>query len=275
MFQFSARFRALQSEAGLTAQLLGSGATILRTANSAQDGYYSQALFNLSIGLERAAKLILVLDHCIETKGRFPDDAQLRKFGHNIEQLFKATELVRVKHQLLDAEHELPSADIHKAILATLSEFAKSSRYYNLDYLAKGTAATTINPIAAWFSSVGTPILTKHYSGKVQKRDKARAQIAEAAIGHMSSVVHSTEIHTPIDTIAAMFEHGAKTKVIQKWGQFYTLQVIRYVARLISSLSYPAETISNDIPHLIEYFALFLNEDAYLKSRKTWSPYQL
>jgi hypothetical protein len=79
MFRFSARFKALQREAGLAAQLLGSGVTILRSANHAQDGYYDQALFNLSIGLERAAKLALVLDHCINTRGQFPTDAELRR----------------------------------------------------------------------------------------------------------------------------------------------------------------------------------------------------
>jgi len=163
MFQFSARFKALQREAGLTAQLLGSGATILRSANHAQDGYYNQALFNLSIGLERAAKLALVLDYCINTRGQFPTDAELRKYGHDLERLFRAIEVIRVR-QNFSRDGSFPDTEIHRAILQTLSDFAKASRYYNLDYLAKGSASTLQDPIAAWFAHVGSPILTKHYS---------------------------------------------------------------------------------------------------------------
>ena len=275
MFQFSARFKTLQREAGLSAQLLGSGATILRRANHAQDGYYNQALFNLSTGLERAAKLALVLDYCVDTKGQFPNDAELRKYGHDLERLFDVVETIRQKYGLSRDDYRVPDTDIHKAILRTLSEFAKASRYYNLDYLAKGGAPVLQDPIAAWFQRVGGPILAKHYPQQKRNRDRKMAAAAQNAIEQASFVLHTSELGAPIGSIADMFEHGAKTAIIQKWGQFYTLQVIRCTAKLISNLSCRAESCSEDVPHLVEFFAIFLNEDRYLKGRKTWSPYQL
>jgi hypothetical protein len=276
MFEFSPRFRALQREAGLTAQLLGSGVTTLRNANHAQDGYYNQSLFNLSIGLEHAAKLVLILDYCVNTKGKFPNDSELRKYGHDIQSLFAAMVSIRQKHKffLKDTEYDLPNTEIHKAIRRVLAEFAKSSRYYNLDYLARGSASGE-DPVGAWFARVGGPILLKHYPKQRQARDKRVARAAGRVMSDSWFVLHKSESGSPINSIAEMLEHGGKTAIVQKWGQFYTLQIIRYVAKLISELSYRAELCSSDVPHLIEFFSIFLNEDKYLQSRKTWSPYSL
>jgi hypothetical protein len=217
MFQFSARFEALQREAGLAAQLLGSGVTILRSANHAQEGCYNQALFNLSIGLERAAKLALVLDYCVTTRGKFPPDAELRRYGHDLVWLFEAIEVIRISHEFSKVS-SFPDTEIHRAILQAFSDFAKVSRYYNLDYLAKGSASAVQDPIAAWFARVGSPILTKHYSRQSKSRDKGTALAAQELMGAASFVLHKSEIGSPISSIAEMFEHGAKTKVIQKWG---------------------------------------------------------
>jgi hypothetical protein len=275
MFEFSARFRALQREAGLTAELLGSGATILRRANHAQDGYYNQAFFNLSAGFERSAKLAIILDYCMDNAGQFPADADLRKYGHDLKRLFRETESIRTKRNSTEANRGLPDSDIHKGIIQTLSDFAKATRYYNLDYLAKGQVSGFTEPIATWYSRVATPILAKHYRRQKRGDDEADAQLAQRVMGEVSFVLSRTETGEQIESIFDMVAHGARTKIIQKWGQFYTLQIIRYLANLISDLSYPAEGCSDDIPHLVEFFAIFLNEDRYLIRRKTWSPYKL
>ena len=65
-------FVALAREAGIAAELLAAGVTALGRASSSQDGLYNQAFFNLSIGFERAAKLGIMLDYCIDHAGAFP-----------------------------------------------------------------------------------------------------------------------------------------------------------------------------------------------------------
>jgi len=59
-------WQALAREAGLAAEHLAIGISALGKANYAQHAYYGQAFFALTIGLERAAKLALVVDHALE-----------------------------------------------------------------------------------------------------------------------------------------------------------------------------------------------------------------
>jgi hypothetical protein len=59
----------LNREAGIAAELIASGVTLLGRANYAHAGLYGQAFFNLSIGFERAAKLIYIADYAIENLG--------------------------------------------------------------------------------------------------------------------------------------------------------------------------------------------------------------
>ena len=49
---------ALNREAGIAAELIASGVTLLGRASYARAGLYGQAFFNLSIGFERTAKLM-------------------------------------------------------------------------------------------------------------------------------------------------------------------------------------------------------------------------
>ena len=79
---FSPQWHALGREAELAAEQLATGVTLLARANHAQKGLYLQAFFALSIGFERLAKLVLVVDHAIAHGGAWMDDAALRKIGH-------------------------------------------------------------------------------------------------------------------------------------------------------------------------------------------------
>ncbi len=67
-------WRALAREAGTAAEHLAIGISSLGRANYAQDAYYGQAFFALSIGLERASKLAFVVDHAL---GACPNNTDL------------------------------------------------------------------------------------------------------------------------------------------------------------------------------------------------------
>ena len=73
MSHLNSTFVALLKEAQFTKELLGAGATEIRRASYATKGVYFKSFTSLSTGLERIGKLCLMLDHYIETGGRFPD----------------------------------------------------------------------------------------------------------------------------------------------------------------------------------------------------------
>lgn len=85
-------FKALNMEAQFAKEMLGSGATQIRSANYTTKGTYFQAFTNLSIGLERIGKLCLMIDHYIVTAGKFPDSAYMKnKFGHDIGLIYRSS----------------------------------------------------------------------------------------------------------------------------------------------------------------------------------------
>lgn len=272
---FSAEWHALGREQQLAAEQIAAGVTALGKANHAQQGIYTQAFFGLSIGLERLAKLILISDYAIDHSGTFPTNDGLRKIGHDIGVLLDRCAPLAKKYRSGKEYSEQPAAPVHQGIVTTLTEFGRLSRYYNLDLIVGGTGARLPEPIAAWWQRVGTPILQKHYSERQRAKDAAQSAAMAALFGEVTHVVHHSEDMTPISDLETLSGHAGATRIVQKYGRLSVLQIVRWLAYLMVDLSYVAN--SAGIEPLFgsnEPFVLFLNDDRYFLSRKTWSIYR-
>lgn len=271
----SADWRALQREAQLAAEQIAMGTTTLGRANHAQTGLYAQAFFGLSIGLERVGKLIIVADHAIRTRGSFPTDTDLRKIGHDLSKIMgKCEEIALALDQTI--EHiSRPDSATHLAIVAELSDFATRSRYYNLNYLS-GSSAGQADPIRAWWEHVAEPICDQHYSEQQRARDDAEAAIVGSHLNEFTMVRHHGEDGTEITDSAALFSRAQATKVVQRYGRLYVLQIVRWLAAVLSDLSHRGayEMHIDPLMGLYEPFNIFRNPDKYLRERKTWSIYR-
>jgi hypothetical protein len=270
---FTSQWHAIGREGELAAEQLATGVTILGRADHAQKGLYSQAFFALSIGLERLAKLIVVADYAITHGGRYPTNRELRDFGHDIAALLDRCQEISARHRTGKVYADRPTGVIHTGIIAGLSEFGVISRYYNLDFLA-GTVATYPEPIHAWWSRVAMPILAQHYSAAQRDKDAAWATASAVLIGP-AFVLHYAEDGTPIDDVTALTQRAMATRVVQKYGRLYTLQIIRWLAFLISDLADLAAG-RHDVDAFFglgEAFTIFMNDDKYLKSRTRFTIY--
>ena len=217
-------------------------------------------------------KLTVLLDYRISNKGSFPSNDILKNtYGHDLDKLVLSVDRI-VGERKIAVEYSQPlTSEIHREIISTLSEFAKTTRYYNLDYLTGGKAANLQSGRAAWVNRVGKLILAKHYSARKQIRDVLEAQELQSSMGDAVSGIRFDEMGKSIDTLEEGLIHGAEGRVIQKFGQFYCLQLIRYLAAVLEELRRISQLDGfQDIPFFGEIFAWFLNEDAMLKSRKTW-----
>jgi hypothetical protein len=269
---FPPEWHALGREAQLAAELIGGGVTALGSANHACRGLYTQAFFGLAIGLERLAKLIVVADHAVENGGRFPDNQTLRNFGHAVTALLNACEPIIAKHTKV----QRPTDAIHQGIVQTLDEFATLSRYYNLDLLVGGRASQLPEPIGAWWRRVGMPILERHYSQKQQEKDRAEAAAMQAILGAQTAVLHHTEEGDLIGSLDALSVRAGATRVVQRYGRVYSLQIVRWLVEGISALAHIGayDRQIDALSGLHEPFVLFLNDDDYFRGRKTWSIYR-
>ncbi len=235
-------WHALGREASLVRHLIGSGATAIGRANYADKmGEYYTAFFGLSVGLERLSKLILVAHYAIENQGRMPDERVVRKFGHKLIDLTNEVENISEKMQL-SLSYSRPIQEIPQKILECLDSFAdaRRGRYANFASLDNPNL-TGDEPVNKWWGEVAECILEKHYYGKVaQRRVEGSAELIDAMISPFTMVIHTNENgNTMLDVKSASIRTG-QNAIVQKWGRYYSLAIVRWLATVLSELSHIA-----------------------------------
>jgi hypothetical protein len=263
-------FNALLREAQFTREMLGAGATQIRLANYATKGIYFQAFTSLSTGLERVGKLCLMLDHFIETQGTFPTLNQMKnQIGHKLELLHeRSTEVVERRSIKLRLTKDL-SHPVHKAIIHILHSFAEGDRYSNIDLLIGGKSSS--DPIGRWFHDVDMPLYKARVSQKKKAQIETNARIGAQLMGQYSMILHTSESGGEISEFEDASLRTGIWQAVAPYRQLVVLQIIRYWTELVGELGYMAMALPGEnIPHFGEIFAMFYNEDSYLKSRKTW-----
>lgn len=263
-------FKALLKEAQFTNEMLGSGATQIRSANYGSKGVYFQAFSSLSTGLERIGKLCLMLDHYIETRGSFPDLRYMkREIGHRISLLYEKSQDVLKRRSLVLGHLQDLTNPVHQAIVKILHDFAEGDRYSNIDLLIGSTHST--DPIAEWFRQVDLPLFNTQVSERKKQRIALNASITVESLQSHSFVLHTSETGGEITDLQEASHRTGVYESVSPYRQLYVLQVIRYWAELISELGSIAQRTGNEnIPYFGELFAAFKSSDSMLRSRKTW-----
>ncbi|MGD3112907.1 hypothetical protein [Streptomyces sp. YGL11-2] len=261
-------FQPLMHEAGIAAQTLCIGLTTLRKANYMQPEKYYGGFFSYTIGLERAMKLTILLDSLVE-QGKFPSDQQLKSaYGHDLNKLLAAVQAIRVKLDQGQLRWQLPHPDIVDDAVTFLAEFAKTTRYYNLDVLSG--KAPTLDPVARWFRDVGKPLLDKR-PARQTRRNAAQAQAAEQLAGGYFLIHAITEDGTPVSSAEDAVLAGRNSEYVAKEGTFLCTALVRYVIEVLLHRWHAARKTGHVIPDFGDFFYLFNNSDALLKNRMTFS----
>lgn len=266
---------ALRREAGIAGAMLASGVTLLGKADAWHHAVYNAAFFDLSVGFERLAKLIVVVDHAANHDGTFPDNKTLKDhYRHDLRSLLDYAEGLAPKYLAGHEYGSTPGTDIHRGVIEVLSDFARSTRYYNLDTLTQGNASSKMDPIAAWYQRVGLPILQKHYSKRQRANDAEMASFLEATIADSIFVLNTQEDGTSSSSLGAASINQSQAEVIGKYGRFYTLQIVRHLAFLLWEVQGEAHKHRLEkIPFLHEFFVVFMGPDEQLKRYRKWSIY--
>jgi len=50
--------------------------------------------------------------------------------------------------------------------------------------------------------------------------------------------------------------------------------IARFLSFLMSTLSYAAHQVQLEVPHLSDFYGIYLNDDKYFRQRRTWSIYR-
>lgn len=241
---FTDKERNLANEANLTASLLGNGLNALRKADLYNKGLYYQAFFSLSIGIERLLKIIIINEYRVNHEGAFPTDINPRKFGHD---LIKLCEYIGIRFE---------NNPLHVKIIGFLNDFAKRSRYYNIDSMMN-TSIEYEDPLSDWYL-LSQDIL--NFSKKT-KNISNKEELANIIDSISLVKFHDLQGNEITNAMGVLQEYESRD-IIQSYSVQFVFEIIKKLVNRIKRL----EKQKYMMPVLSEFFGLY---------NDYWKPYEI
>lgn len=236
--------RNLANEAALTASLLGNGLNALRKADLFNKGLYYQAFFSLSIGIERLLKIIIINEYRVRNDGSFPTDINPRKFGHD---LIKLCDYIGIKFE---------SNPLHIKIVIFLNDFAKRSRYYNIDSMMNANVKYD-DPLSDWY------LLSQDILNSSKKKNIIQNKKQFANIMDSFSFIRMNDLNgNEITNAMGLLKEFESRDIIQSYSVQYMFEIITKLVNKIRIM----ENQKYMMPVLSEFFPLY---------HKCWKPYEI
>jgi hypothetical protein len=241
---FTEKERNLANEAALTSSLLGNGLNALRKADLYNRGLYYQAFFSLSIGIERLLKIIIVNQYRVVHDEAFPTDINPREFGHDLTKLCEYTSI------------KFESDSLHIKIVVFLNDFAKRSRYYNVDSMMN-TNMKYDDPLSDWY------LLCEDILNFSKKKKTIQHKQELANLLDTVSLVRFNDLQgNEITNAMGLLEEFETRDIIQSYSVQLMFEIITKLVNEIRIL----ESKKYMMPVLSEFFQLY---------HKYWKPYEI
>jgi len=130
--------------------------TVSRGPCSQQGRVLYRLFFNLSVGIERSLKAIVIIDHMLTNQLAVPNKNQLQGYGHNVVDLYDVCVTIgTTRRSVVPNRSQLDAID--QELLRLISDFARVTRYHNLDALdaqrTRRRAEKENEPAHGWYSS--------------------------------------------------------------------------------------------------------------------------
>ena len=261
----------MQQEGYLFRSCLSEGLTALRNANIHDIGQYYIAFFQLSIGLERLMKVIIILEYAATHDLTFPTTALLRGLGHDLHELVAGVQRIQASwpsHPL----SFLISSTIEWEILDHLNEFAKGARYFNLDRITAHTSR--VDPLRRWKFILERIIATEH---SVHEPGIAAAQstimcAASQCLNPLSSQEEQVRAWQQYFENGQMYEQGAG------YATYRVLRILDGLREVLYEVTSAAHAMANCmgikdacVPFMTEFLSFVDAEDCQrVIDKKCW-----
>jgi hypothetical protein len=271
--RFGKSFHLLAQEGHLAKSALLSGFDFLlkAEANANKDGQFYAAFFQLSIGIERLLKLVVVAQHMLENNFVSPTPKQLKRdYGHDILALHTSALSAREKHGL-----PLYTPDTHViSVLSFLSNFAVRTRYYNLNTLSD--RAQTDGPLDEW-----ADVASDLYKGSVSAR-KSESQ-ALKLMQQLDQMPGNTGWTYQLDrtghpmTTFDVYWRAYKINAARPLAVWTIIQALSPMCAVFDAIGMATHAIdvsagarAVSIPYLDEFFPFLLADRPTTLRRKRW-----
>lgn len=264
---FSPSFLLLQQEGYLISSSLSTGLTELRAAHVHNKGAFYTALFNLAVGFERLLKAIVIIDHMLDNGLSVPTKKQLQARGHNIADLYDECERIGGKHQShIPGQSALDAID--QELLQLLSDFARITRYHNLDALSSAQSGT--DPLAKW-GQIIVEILSNDVPQKQRDKILNQANVIATAIDDMTMTLMHGLDQSPLNTAEALSLPGLHDQAV-RFAVLRLVKILSPVRDLVSALSQKSYGLgpTPPFPQMHEFLQWLYDDRQYVLRKKKW-----
>lgn len=261
MGSHSEKFMLLLNEGHLVAEMLAYGVSCINKVYKSKNSLYYQVFFNLSIGLERLLKLILITNKTYKNENISHN--YIKNLGHKLGTLQQEVLKIIELYYPLSFDENRISLPIHNAIINELNDFANGTRYHILDKLGQ---KNTLDPIVSW---------EKNVVNYIRKNDIKRYSLSKEGKELVSELDACTAFDMEgISSWKDMMIQSAENPQIEKFLRLYIMQIIREYSQLLIEISnFGWEEGNKDIPYFSEIFRCLIQEDSWYKSHKTYLIY--
>lgn len=272
---FSEKFILLQQEGFLTQSSLCQGLTFLRKANlgEKEKGLFYSAFFQLSIGIERFMKIIVILDYMIKNDLKIMKDNELKQnYGHKIKDLYQAVKSIAVENNM-NTEGFFDDG-VEWDIIHFLHEFALTARYYNLSQL--GGTSNAKEPLAEWWK-----IIFDLYLDEVTEAKRIKIQSESLATCDAMGSNSFTMFHSLSGEMMTQYDLLTHPRIIEASSPHSVWFIIKIMSPLFSVLKKRQDDVHAieiskgynypNVPYMDEFFTfLYSNRQSSLR-RKKWN----
>lgn len=265
---FPSSFLLLEQEGFLISSCLVRGLTDLRSAHVHNKGVFYSSLFNLSIGIERLLKALVIVEHMAANNVSVPTKKQLKSYGHNIEELYdRCVTIASARGVAVPDRNSLNS--IQKEIISLLSDFAQTTRYHNLDALNPSHVGK--DPLDHW-AQIVTAILEKDVPKAQKEKILSQSSLVASAIDDVTiTIMHGLD-KSPLSTEEALALPGLHDQAA-KYAVLHVVRILVPLRELTSELShcaYALDTPEPVFPQMQVFFQWLCDDRQYVLRKKRW-----
>ncbi|WP_167352700.1 hypothetical protein [Marinobacter adhaerens] len=267
MPKFPPSFLLLQQEGYLISSSLTNGLTELRSAHVHNKGAFYTSLFNLSVGFERLLKAIVIIDHMLNHQLAVPTKKQLQVRGHNIVDLYDECERIGLnRNSPILGRPQLDAID--NEFLQLLSDFARVTRYHNLDALS--ASHTSPDPLVR-LNQLIVAILAQDVPKSQKDKILKQAGIIVNQIDDITfTLMHGLD-QRPLSTSDALSLPGLH----EQSARFAVLRIIKLLAPLRDLLAEVSHGAYGQgpvpaFPQMQEFLEWLWDDRQYVLRKRKW-----
>jgi hypothetical protein len=264
-------FALLTLEGYLFHSALTQGLSALRAAHNGNKGAFYTAFFQLAIGLERVMKVIILIDHMARNALALPTDNFLKKQGHDLTSIF--AHIQEFPDPTPNPLAVIKAGSLPFRILEFLSEFARRTRYYNLDTLV--SAKTTVDPLKAWHKIIDA-IFAEDLKGWQRERIATQAAGIAEALEHVLVVDGRNLDGSQMDVVSAAL-YGPVHDLTARYAVFHAIQIIQALRELLDnrvdavySTARSTRRKGAPIPLMTEFLDFIHRDRKAILAKKKW-----